>query len=499
MPQLLTLARAVRLVGITRGALQNKIKSGELATFEGKVAAEDLLRVYPEARLEDNAAFERIAQIKDSAYSRRVRERVLPSADALVARLTQISTQLAQAQAARDYYRSIVEHLQARLRELGESVGGAADGSPPAMSPAAVRGLREWLKHTLESDMEADEAPPLLVQDSFMRIMTAQVKIVPSDHEFFVEGNDTLLEAGLRAGLSLDYGCSNGNCGQCKAKVVSGQVQKTRHHDYVLSQEEKEAGVVLMCCNTAMLDLVIETAVAERAGDMPQQKIAAKVKAVKSMGDEMRLLHLQTPRSNRLRFLAGQSVRLTLADGASASHPIASCPCDDRNLEFHISRNRGDAFSDGVFGATASADTVMIEGPRGEFVLNEASDRPLVFIACGNGFAPIKSLIEHAMALDVAETLKLYWIASGSAGHYQHNLCRAWSDALDNFQYVPLTADDLSAAAMQAALSRVLQDHPALGEYDVYVAGPDLLAQAAEHLLPEQGLPRAQLLVSRLL
>ena len=121
MPQLLTLSRAARLVGITRGALQSRIKAGELAAFEGMVSADDLLRAYPGTRLEDNSAFERFAQIKDSAFSRRVREHVLPHPEVLVARLTDMSTRLAQSQAGLDYYRSIVEHLQAKLRECDDA------------------------------------------------------------------------------------------------------------------------------------------------------------------------------------------------------------------------------------------------------------------------------------------------------------------------------------------------------------------------------------------
>ena len=383
MPQLLTLSRAARLVGITRGALQSRIKAGELAAFEGMVSAEDLLRAYPETRLEDNTAFERFAQIKDSAFSRRVREHVLPKPEVLVARLTDMSRRLAQSQAGLDYYRSIVEHLQTKLRECDNS----------AAAPAAIKGLRAWLQHALEPDADADAPQSLLVQDSFMRIMTAQVKVQPSGNEFFVEGNDTLLEAALRAGLSLSYGCSNGNCGLCKARVLAGQVQKTRHYDYVLTEAEKNAGVVLMCCNTAVVDLVIEAREAQGALDMPSQNIAAKVKSVGPLADDMRLLRLQTPRSNRLRFLAGQSVALTLAGGATADCPVASCPCDDRNLEFHIERRPGDAFYEGVFTGLTGVDTVRVEGPRGDFVLNEASTRPLIFIAYGGGFAPIKSLI----------------------------------------------------------------------------------------------------------
>ncbi|MBI2319795.1 MAG: 2Fe-2S iron-sulfur cluster binding domain-containing protein [Betaproteobacteria bacterium] len=490
MPQLLTLSRAARLVGITRGALQSKIKAGELATFEGMVSAEDLLRAYPEARLEDNTAFERFAQIKDSAFSRRVREHVLPNPEVLVARLTDMSRRLAQSRAGLDYYRSIVEHLQAKLRECDDA----------AAAPAAIAGLRAWLQHALEPDAEADAPQSLLVQDSFMRIMTAQVKVQPSGNEFFVEGNDTLLEAALRAGLSLGYGCSNGNCGLCKAKVLEGQVQKTRHYDYVLSEAEKNAGIVLMCCNTAVVDLVIEAREAQGAMDMPRQNIAAKVKSVNPLGEDIRLLRLQTPRSNRLRFLAGQSVSLTLADGAAAACPVASCPCDDRNLEFHIQRRPGDTFSEGVFAGLSSADTVRVEGPRGKFVLNEMSTRPLIFIACGGGFAPIKSLIEHAMALDVAETLQLYWMADGKTGHYLNNLCRSWADALDNFRYIPVTAEgDLTqGAVIRDALERVPPAQAELAAHDVYVAGPGTFADEAEYLLLDRGLPPSQLFVNRL-
>ncbi len=490
MPQLLTLSRAARLVGITRGALQSRIKAGELAAFEGMVSAEDLLRAYPETRLDDNTAFERFAQIKDNAFSRRVREHVLPKPEVLVARLTDMSRRLAQSEAGLDYYRSIVEHLQTKLHECDNS----------AAASAAIKGLRAWLQHALEPDADANAPQSLLVQDSFMRIMTAQVKVQPGGSEFFVEGNDTLLEAALRAGLSFSYGCSNGNCGLCKARVLAGQVQKTRHYDYVLTAAEKNAGVVLMCCNTAAVDLVIEAREAHGVLDIPLQNIAAKVKSVDLLADDMRLLRLQTPRSNRLRFLAGQSVALTLDGGATADFSVASCPCDDRNLEFHVARRPGDAFCDGVFTGLSGADTVRVEGPRGDFVLNETSARPLVFIAYGGGFAPVKSLIEHAMALDVAETLQLYWIADGKSGHYLNNLCRSWADALDNFRYIPLTVDHDPAqdAAMRDALARVLPAQAELAGHDVYVAGAESFANAAEYLLLDRGLPRAQLLVNRL-
>ena len=479
MPRYLTLSRAARLVGVRRGALQSKIRNGELAAFEGMVSEDELMRAYPEAQLEDNTVLERLEAIKEAAFARRVREHLLPSAEVLMARLTELGRERAAAQAELERTREILDELRARLRQPGETAR-----------------LADWL----DAQLAAATPPgtPLLAHESLLRIMSAHVQVNPSGHEFFVDGSDSLLEAALRAGLSLDYGCSAGSCGKCKARVVSGQVHRLRHADYAFTAAEKAAGVLLMCCHTAATDLVIEAREAHGAADMPLQTIEARVKAVSPMGEDMRLLHLQTPRSNRLRFLAGQSVRLSLGEAVEATFPVASCPCDERNLHFHLRRRDGDAFVERVFAGLKGVDTVRIEGPRGEFVLDEASTRPLVFVAFDMGFAPVKSLIEHAMALDSAETLQLVWSAAGARGHYLDNLCRSWSDALDNFRYDPLAAapDSPHAAGearARAVLERVLQAHPRLEEVDVYLAGPAPCAQAAETQLIAHGLPRAQL------
>lgn len=487
MPRLLTLSRAARLVGVRRGVLQSKIRSGELAAFEGMVSAEDLLRAYPEAKLEDDTALERIERIKDSAFARRMRERLLPSSEVLVARLTEMGRERAKILAQVEHYRAVIDALQTKLR------------APPAGRAGIAAELLDWLALRL-AEAPLDARQPLMVQDSFLRIMTAHVQLKPSGHEFFVDGNDSLLDAALHAGLALEYGCSIGSCGKCKAKVLSGEVHKTRHSDYVVTAAEKAAGVVLMCCNTAVSDLVIEAHEAHGAADMPLQSIEARVKSVTQLGSDIRLLHLQTPRTNRLRFLAGQSVSLELPGVPTASRPVASCPCDDRNLQFHISRRARDEFAERVFAGLKGVDTVRIEGPRGEFVLDEESSRTPVFIAGDTGFAPVKSLLEHAMALDTADMLHLYWIASEKTGHYLDNLCRAWSDALDNFRYTPLTAAAGSSdeAAIQSTLAQVAKHHQRLDECDFYVAGPGELTNAAEYLLLDHGLPRAQLLVNTL-
>ncbi|MDP2879527.1 MAG: 2Fe-2S iron-sulfur cluster-binding protein, partial [Sulfuricella sp.] len=355
MSQLLNLSRAARLVGVTRVVLQKKIKDGVLASFDGMVAAGELLRVYPDIQFEDNTFFERMAQTKEIAFGVRAFER-LPNKEVLAARLTGLGKELSDTQAELMRYRTIAEELEQQLKtwdNAGEEV------------QAAAASLKTWLHQILQAGEYRAGTPNLTIRDSFLRIMAAHVQLQPSGHEFFVEGADTLLEAALRAGLALNYGCSNGNCGQCKARVVEGQVMKVRPHDYVLSEAEKSSGYALMCSNTAVTDVVIEAGEAHFASDIPLQHITAHVKSIEQAGDDMLILNLQTPRNNRLRFLAGQNAILQLGHALSAEFPVASCPCDDRNLQFHICNLPGNPFADYVATRLTNGEAVTVEGPKG--------------------------------------------------------------------------------------------------------------------------------------
>ena len=490
MSQLLTLSRAARLVGVSRGALQKKIKDGELPTFEGMVVPADLLRVYPQTRLEDNALLEHLTHLKESAFAKRIRERILPDPEVLAVRLSELGRELAAARAQLERYRTVNTECGQRLAALATNLSGAAS--------TEVGTLRDWLQTALANAPDETEQHLLAVKESTMRVMLAHVLVMPSHREFFVEGSDTLLDAALRAGLALNYGCSNGNCGLCKARVVSGQAKKVRNHDYVLSEADKNAGVVLMCSNTAVNDLVIEAEEAGSAREIPLQQIAARVKKAERLADDIMLLHLQTPRTRRLRFLAGQYVTLQAGDAPPVDYPVASCPCDDRNLQFHVQRMPDNPFVDQVFEGMKSGDAVNILGPRGEFVLREDSPHNLVFIAWDTGFAPIKSLIEHAMALDVAESLHLYWLAPEGRGPYLRNQSRAWGDALDNFHFTPIELPESAAndgERLKAELMRVVHDHATLSDCDVYAAGSRALLAAAQELLPAKGLPPDQLVL----
>jgi len=475
MSHFLPLSRVTKLVGISRHALQEMIRGGTLDTFDGMVELNELLRAFPEAKWDDDAEFRRITEIKEKAFGKRVFERALPDKEVLAARLFELGNEYAATKALLMHYSQVLSWLDEKIDEIEEDQS--------AETRHALHTLRAFVvRHLAEIPPDASKAQALIAQERILKIMSAQVRIQPSGHEFSVEGNDTLLEAALRAGVSLNYGCSNGNCGECRARLISGEVKKVHAHDFVLSQAEKDAGVILMCSCAAVNDVVIEAGVAG-ARDIPLQMLDVKVKSVEGFNPRMTALHLLAPRSQRLRFLAGQSVRLS-AQGMSGSFAIASCPCEERHIEIQVLRKPDDAFSELLAGSLKVHDSVELEGPYGEFVLEDASTRPIIFIAFGAGFAPIKSLIQHAMSLDLTESIDLHWLAD-EAGHYQNNLCRSWGDALDNFTYIQHEhADDA-----EAALTGIASDYPDLHRFDVYAAGTPSQLQIAKRLFLKQGLP----------
>lgn len=493
MSDLLSLNRAARLVGVSRADLQKKVQNGEMSSFDGKVTISQLLLCFPDAQLEDTAELKRISQIKERAFGKRVFERALPDVEVLATRITELSKTLANSQMQLQQFNALLGKLWDRLGELE----GQCDGE----SRAKMESLKCWIKQEVASAMEPGFSNPLAIKEGILSVMTAQVTLLPSQQDFLVEGQDTLLEAAMRAGISLNYGCSGGNCGLCKGKVLSGKVKKTRHHDFALSEAEKEHGIVLMCSNTAVSDITLEASVTGSVQEIPYQQIVATVKTHAAITDEVMLLHLQTPRSQRLRFLAGQKVSLCVGQSFTAELPIASCPCDDRNLLFHVRRHSGNLFSDYVFEHLKNGEMVEVEGPQGEFILHERSERPLYFFAFDGGFAPIKSLVEHAMSLEV-ENIHLHWIASAPAQLYLPNVGRAWGDALDNFHYSEYTTGfDLRVfnAKRESQLLHHLREmasaDPEMTLGDVYLAGPEASLIVAEEFFLSRGMPKSRVFV----
>ena len=490
MAQWVTVWRAAQRVGVPRGGLQQRVRAGDIALSDGLISTETLVRLYPQVELEQSGMLERVVHIKDDAFGRRVRERLLPSQDVLAQRLFRQGQELADVQRHLQRYHGLVIELRERLDAMLLQDPG---------DDARLNGLRRQLNDGLARVLATEPVDLLNVMDDILKVMSAQVVLRPSGHQFSVEGHDTLLQAGLKAGLALNYGCGNGSCGMCKVRVTAGEVIKVMPFDYPLSEAEKQRGYTLLCAHTAASsELTLETLEAGGPSDIPQQQIVATVRAVRELAPDTRLLHLQTPRTNRLRFLAGQSVTLGRAGSAAtagedlrATHPIASCPCDDRNLHFYIPRDDHSAFARLVFdGSLGSGDPLNLWGPVGEFVLAD-SHRPLVFAACDTGFAPVKSLIEHALSLDMSPSLSLYWLATRSDGHFQANQCRAWSEALDAFEYAALTETDPAAGALQVAAA-IRADQFDI-DCDFYLAGPQAFVDALGAALLAAGVPQSQL------
>jgi len=326
--------------------------------------------------------------------------------------------------------------------------------------------------------------------------MTATVRLAPSGRAFPVEAHETVLDAGLRSGLALRYRCINGSCGECRGRVLAGTAREARFHDFVLSEAEKQAGYVLLCCTEADSDLEIEVAEIGGVEEIPYQEIEARVAKLERLREDLLVLHIRTPRSQALQFLPGQCVTLTLPGLLPRYRSVASCPCNGTRLEFHIRRMPGDAFSQYVFSGLKGAQRIRVAGPEGRLGFDKDSTRPVIFFAYDLGFAPIKSLIEYAISLEGEQALHLYWMALAGGQHYMDNLCRSWADALDNFDYVPLTSvTGTTDGALDgewselSAVERVVREHPDLCGYDVYIAGPQALVSAAFRLFVENGLP----------
>jgi CDP-4-dehydro-6-deoxyglucose reductase, E3 len=483
MAHWVTIWRAAQLVGVPRATLQQQVRCGDIELADGLVSTEALLRLYPQTQLEGSGLLERVTRIRDEAFGKRLRERLLPSQEVLAQRLFRQGQELADTQRHLQRYHALVLELRDALARL------AAD-SPDTRLPALQRQLNDGLARALATE----SVDVLDVMDDVLKVVSAQVSVRPSGHQFAVEGHDTLLQAGIRAGLKLNYGCGNGSCGMCKVRVTSGQVTRTVHTDYALSETEKAQGYVLACAHTAAsAELTLETLEAGGPADIPPQQILTTVRAIRPLGQDTLLLHLQTSRSQRLRFLAGQWVTLGLAlgEGTRARHPIASCPCDDRNLHFFIARDPADPVATRLFGAGLKAgDAVTVWGPDGEFVLADES-LPLVFAACDTGFAPVKSLIEHALSLDASPSIALFWLATRADGHFLANQTRAWSDSFDHFETTLSQSDDLARGAREMAVAM----RSDLFDIDCafYIAGPGAFVDALHTELLAGGVPAAQL------
>ena len=323
--------------------------------------------------------------------------------------------------------------------------------------------------------------------------MSFTVDLHPSGHRFQAEPGETVLEAALRAGRSPAFGCANGSCGECRARIIDGEIERSRFHDYSLTEAEKRSGYALLCSVAPRSDLVVESTEASGADDIAPQSVRARVTRVEPASDDHVVVHLKVQRARVLRYLSGQRATVRFENVPPRETWLASCPCDAVNLRIHVRRDPTDPFAGFVFGALRRGARAIIEGPTGRFVLDDDSPRGLLFIAFDTGFAPVESLIEHAINLELETPIRLVRAVPGKGPPYRHNYCRAWADALDDFHYhaVDMPEESESWETLAAHVLRVMagpgSDSGMLDATDAYVAGPAGFTGACRRRLLENG------------
>ena len=324
--------------------------------------------------------------------------------------------------------------------------------------------------------------------------MSYQVPIRPSGHSFTVQPDETVLAAALREGFNLAYGCRNGACGSCKGKLLEGEIDYGKHADTALTPAEKKSGLALFCVARPLSDIVIECREVGAIKDQQVRIMPCRVQAIDRPAPDVAVISLKLPANERLQFLAGQYIEFLLKDGKRRAYSMANAPHDDAFLQIHVRHMAGGLFTDQVFEKMKPRDILRFEGPHGTFFLREDSDKPIVLLASGTGFAPIKAIVEHALYIGCKRPMALYWGGRRPRDLYLDGLARGWSDQHAQFKYVPVVSDALPEDGWNGRSGlvhrAVMQDFPDLAGYQVYACGAPLMVDAARRdFCAERDLP----------
>lgn len=316
--------------------------------------------------------------------------------------------------------------------------------------------------------------------------MTFQITVEPSGRQFSANADETLLAAGIRQGIGLPYGCKDGACGSCKCKKLSGTVVHGTHQSKALSPEEEAAGFVLTCCGMPQSDVVLESRQVTEAGAHPIKKMPVRVQSLERLSHDVMRLKLQLPAADTFGYHAGQYVDFLLRDGARRSYSMANAPHTQSGapgIELHIRHMPGGKFTDQVFGTMKEKDILRIEGPFGSFYLREDSAKPMVLLASGTGFAPIKALIEHMRFKGITRPAVLYWGGRRPVDLYEDAWIQSQLADMPQLRYVPVVSDaqpeDQWTGRTGFVHRAVLQDLPDLSGHQVYACGAPIVVDSA--------------------
>ena len=317
--------------------------------------------------------------------------------------------------------------------------------------------------------------------------MSLTVTLKPAERSFNVERDERILAAAIRQGIGLPYGCRDGACGSCKSRLLEGRVIHGAHQEKALSADEEAAGFILTCCATPQTDCVVEARSVPGAGEFPILKLPSRVLSIDKPTADVAVVKLQLPANQNLQYRAGQYVEFILRDGARRSYSMANAPHQlgtPPAIELHIRHMPGGKFTDHVFGAMKEKDILRMEGPFGSFFLRETSEKPLVLLASGTGFAPIKALIEHMEFKGITRPAVLYWGCRSKADLYLHEWAESAAARLPHLRYVPVLsepkAEDGWTGRTGFVHQAVMADLPDLSGHQVYACGAPVMVESAQ-------------------
>ena len=315
--------------------------------------------------------------------------------------------------------------------------------------------------------------------------MTFQISIQPSGRTFTAEPGETMLAAGIRQGIGLPYGCKDGACGSCKCRKLEGTVVHGAHQSKALSADEETSGYVLTCCGVAQSDVVLESRQVTEAGAFPIRKMPARVSSLERKSHDVMIVRLQLPANDPFNYRPGQYVEFLLRDGSRRSYSMANAPHNGPGLELHVRHMPGGKFTDHVFGTMKEKEIQRIEGPFGSFFLREESAKPIVMLASGTGFAPIKALIEQMQFQGITRRATLYWGGRRPEDLYMDDWVRARLLEMPHLDYVPVVSDALPQDQWTGRTGfvhrAVIEDLPDLSGYQVYACGAPIVVDSARN------------------
>jgi len=327
--------------------------------------------------------------------------------------------------------------------------------------------------------------------------MPFTVTVQPSGRVFSVDRDEPILSAAIRQGVGLPYGCKDGACGTCKSKLLEGRVIHGVHQSKALSAEEEAAGWILTCQAAPQSDVVVEARTVPGAGEFAIRKMPTRVTTITKPAPDVAILQMQLPANDRLQYRAGQYVEFILRDGSRRSYSMANAPHtqeDKPGIELHLRHLPGGKFTDHVFTAMKEKDILRMEGPFGSFFLREDSDKPMILLASGTGFAPIKAIIEHLQHSKSKRHAELYWGCRSKADLYLHDWALQAAATLPNLRYIPVLSepkpDDAWTGRTGFVHQAVMHDHPNLMNHQVYACGVPIMVESAKHdFVTKSGLP----------